>query len=329
MRNVLIQEILQEYDAYRDYSRRLLEEKRRELFARIPELEEIENKINALMLEQARKVLQQPDQAEAIIADTDKKLLSLKVRERELLQTHGYSPEELEPQYRCPKCKDTGFVGEPVREKCSCLTQQLLHRAYKLSNIHELESQNFDTYDPNVFPDEALPGRKISQRAYMEKIKERCVRFAGDFPATEKLNMVFSGKTGLGKTFLANCIAKAVLDRGFTVLRLTSYKLFDVLLRYHTDIMRNDEGRVDYLFQVDLLIIDDLGTEPTLNNVSMEYLFTIINERIQQRKHTLISTNLSPKELALRYTDRIFSRILDTSNTSIIRFIGRDIRLSK
>lgn len=141
--------------------------------------------------------------------------------------------------------------------------------------------------------------------------------------------MLFTGNTGLGKTFLSNCIAKEILDMGKTVLYQTSPIMLDNILDYRF-------GKTDYtelydnIINVDLLIIDDLGAE-SLNSFKLSELFNIINARLlAQNKHvtkTIISTNLNMNNLMDTYSERIFSRLASYYN--VCRFFGEDIRINK
>ena len=80
------------------------------------------------------------------------------------------------------------------------------------------------------------------------------------------------------------------------------------------------------IFDCDLLIIDDLGTEVP-NSFTKSQLFLCVNERILRRKSTIISTNLNFEQLAELYSERTFSRI--SSNYSFIKLFGDDIRIKK
>ena len=148
------------------------------------------------------------------------------------------------------------------------------------------------------------------------------------YPQNERKSLLFTGKTGLGKTFLLNCLAKALLDKGSTVLKITSYNLFEHLFK--SVLGRSGEDSLilkDLIFNVDTLIIDDLGTETRRNNFTAEELFNILNERYLKQRHTFLSTNLSLADLREFYSDRVTSRLFDTQNTMILRFQGQDIRL--
>jgi len=327
MKESIIREILQEYDLIQREEEQALQKRRAEVADKIPEIVSIHHMIIEKMAQYSRKIIQNPTQHSASINCLQKEIADLKAKEIELLIENGYPADYLEMRYRCSRCKDTGFVGFPVREKCSCLMQKLIARTYQLSNIHELEYQNFDTFDSSIFPDTVEPSEKMSQRQYMEELKARLEQYVSQFPDNDRKIILFTGKTGLGKTFLLNCMAKAILDKGYTVIRISAYKLFDQLFHSAITDQQEYEQLQNQLFDVDALIIDDLGTETRRNNFTSEDLFNIINERSTLAKHTFLSTNLGLGDLRKRYSDRITSRLFDTSNTILIRFKGQDVRL--
>ncbi len=195
-----------------------------------------------------------------------------------------------------------------------------------------LEKENFDNFDSSLYSDEineAKYNAKISPRKNIENIKEIAVNFINNFDNTEEKNLLFLGNTGLGKTFLSNCIAKEVLNMGKTVLYQTAPIMLDNILDYRF-------GKSDYtelydnIINVDLLIIDDLGAE-SLNSFKLSELFNIINARLlSQNNHitkTIISTNLNMNNLMDTYGERIFSRLASYYN--VCRFFGEDIRINK
>ena len=185
----------------------------------------------------------------------------MREKEEKLLLDHGFPIDYLLPRYRCPICKDTGYVGDMIKERCKCLNQRILIDTYHLSDMQDLNTQNFDTFDANIFPNICPEGSKITQREYMLNLKDLLLNYVDIFPNNEKKTILFTGKTGLGKTFMLNCVAKAIMDKGYTVMRITSYKLFDRL--FYSSLKDKDESMtlLTYLFDVDVLIIDDLGTE--------------------------------------------------------------------
>ncbi|NLI60302.1 MAG: ATP-binding protein [Clostridiales bacterium] len=327
MSEVFLREILQEYDAIQREESRSLHQRRQEIFNKIPELAKIDRDMVELMARQSREIILNPNDSSTVIDQLQKEIAQLKTRKIELLDENGYPRDYLEMRYRCSQCEDTGYVGYPIKEKCGCLIQRLLEKSYQLSNIQDLDFENFSTFDPMVFSDELLENSKLSQRQYMVQLRDRLIDYVSKFPDNHRKTILFTGKTGLGKTFLLNCMAKSIMDQGYTVIRISAYKLFDQLFYSSISDKNNYEGLQRQLFEVDALIIDDLGTETRRNNYTSEDLFNIINERTLQRSHTFLSTNLSLSDLRQRYSDRITSRLFDVSNTMLVRFRGSDIRL--
>ena len=327
MSEVFLREILQEYDAIQREESRSLHQRRQEIFNKIPELAKIDRDMVELMARQSREIILNPNDSSTVIDQLQKEIAQLKTRKIELLDENGYPRDYLEMRYRCSQCEDTGYVGYPIKEKCGCLLQRLLEKSYQLSNIQDLDFENFSTFDPMVFSDELLENSKLSQRQYMVQLRDRLIDYVSKFPDNHRKTILFTGNTGLGKTFLLNCMAKSIMDQGYTVIRISAYKLFDQLFYSSISDKNNYEGLQRQLFEVDALIIDDLGTETRRNNYTSEDLFNIINERTLQRSHTFLSTNLSLSDLRQRYSDRITSRLFDVSNTMLVRFRGSDIRL--
>ena len=136
---------------------------------------------------------------------------------------------------------------------------------------------------------------------------------------------MFYGDTGLGKTFMCNCIAKSLLDKGHLVIYQTAFKMFEIIEDYKFKNADSHISKENYenLFDCDLLIIDDLGTELT-NSFTNSELFNILNTRLLSGKKTIISTNLSPMQLGSNYAQRIFSRLFD--RFKMVKFIGKDLR---
>ena len=141
-------------------------------------------------------------------------------------------------------------------------------------------------------------------------------------------NVVMCGASGTGKTYLAKCIAKQLVLRGYTTLFASSFDLNNMFLEEHLS-SAEQKGSLQNLIDLDCLIIDDLGTEPMRKNVTKEYLLLLLNERLSKDKATIITTNLSPEQVLLRYDERIFSRIFNKRNTLILQFNGKNNRLKK
>ncbi len=254
------------------------------------------------------------------------RLSALEAQKTQLLTDAGYPKDYLSLHYTCPDCQDTGFING---KKCHCFKQAMVDLLYHQSGIHEiLQRDNFDSFDLSLYPTVKDRRLGISPRENMASILDTCKEFINQFDAHSR-NLLLYGDTGVGKTFLAGCIAKELLDTYHTVIYLTAFQLVDILQNntFGSD-ETDDTGSTmfDYILDCDLLIIDDLGTE--LNNSFVtSQLFLCVNERIQSAKSTIISTNLSLDALQQEYSERVFSRLV--SNYDIMLMIGDDIRIKK
>lgn len=249
-------------------------------------------------------------------------LRALMVRRGALLKAAGLPEDYLEMQYRCPDCQDTGYVGETVKTRCACFIKRLNEERFGADDAEILKKQSFETFDLDVFPAAVPPGCNLPQRVYMRQLLETCKGYVEAFPDNEKPNLLFYGHTGLGKTFLLNCIAGALLARSVPVLRFTAYRLGELFLQKHT----GGEENLSILYDAAVLICDDLGNEPLYNNVTIEYFVHLFNERLTRGRHTLVATNLSPQNIRERYGERMVSRLLDSASTLRFHLRGQDIR---
>ncbi len=245
----------------------------------------------------------------------------------DLLMSHGYPKDYLDPIYTCPDCQDTGYTGD---QKCHCFQKRIIEYLYQQSNLADiLDRENFQTFQKDFYPDDYKdPALNLTPRENADYIYQKALDFCDHFDSHAD-NFIFYGPTGLGKSFLTHCIAKSVLDQTKTVIYLTSTHLFDILEKYKFDSSTSNEEKeegLSFLNQCDLLIIDDLGTE-LKNNFTTSELYVLIDARLRGKKSTIISTNLNIEELKEQYSERIFSRI--ASYYTLIKFIGDDIRLLK
>ncbi len=325
MRDQAIRELMTEYDAQRVRNR--AEEQRRlaEVGEKTPEIVEALQRREALLMGEMRNAFLHPANAERISEALQGRMESLHAQVRRVLAAHGYPPDYLEPVYTCPLCQDKGEVGEPLHRWCTCFQQRLIQKMCSDEGMAALRVENFEAFDESRFPDEPLPSRPVTQRAHMRNMRDICERYADEFPCNEQRNLLFCGTSGLGKSFLMNCIAQRVLSRGFSVARITAPKLIEHMRRYHY----NGEYAelVEQWTNAPLLLLDDLGAEPMIENVTINYLLNLLNDRMVARRHTVVSTNFTPQELLHAYTERLASRLLDTSSTRMLRFEGRDLRL--
>ena len=313
--------IFRNYEQKQIRSRDMLDKRRQTVYRQIPELEEIHNSISLLSVNQARKLLNGDERA---LAELKSQLKILTNRKTALLTSAGFPADYLEPVYECSDCKDTGYIGN---QKCHCFQKAIIDLLYTQSNLKDiLKRENFDTFSLSYYSDnyiDPVTGRSslaIMKNAYLTA-REFVDTFADDFR-----NLFFYGDTGIGKTFLSNCIAKELIDKSFSVIYLTSQDFFDTMAKGKFEKDDSAEEMCEHIFDCDLLIIDDLGTEFT-NSFTVSQLFLCLNERLLRRKSTIISTNLSLESLVEIYSERTFSRI--TSNYTILKLTGDDIRIKK
>ncbi len=304
----------------------LMEEKRRRAEAeeKSPAVAELLAKRQRLFFSGMRGAFAAPDKAKVISENMQTEMERINAELRTALTAYGFAPDYLQPVYRCKECRDTGYVGEPVHEQCACLKRAVMNRLYQSEGLQGLEKENFSVFDESIFPDVPIEGRKSTQRGYINKIRKRCEEYANSFEAGEGSGLLLCGKSGLGKTFLMNCVAQRVLERGYSVVVISAYKLIEAMRRYQF----GDDGleQVQDLLSCDLLCIDDLGSEPMLRGVTISALYHIINERRNANKAIVVTTNCVTQELYEKYDDRIAARLCDMGRMQIFEFIGVDVR---
>lgn len=303
---------------------RILEQSRREeVYAAIPRIAEIDQLIAASSIDAVRSRLKNGTDTISSIKEQNQVLIAEKT---DLLKSHHYPADYLKPIYTCAICKDTGRTGTGY---CSCFKQAAISLLYRQSTLEQvLQVENFDHFDLGFYPKEQDGFHPYTPYENMRNILNKTKSFIKAFDK-EGGNLLFYGETGLGKTYLSNCIAKALLDTGHTVLYQSSIHLFeevcaDVIMNKGQNLHSQETYR--YLYSCDLLIIDDLGTEFTNSFVSSE-LYDIVNTRMREGRSTVISTNLNLQELTDRYSDRTTTRIF--AEYKVYNFFGENIRLAK
>ncbi|KMT21863.1 ATP-binding protein [Clostridium cylindrosporum] len=317
-----ITEILEEYESLRLRNENLQRQRIEEVYTRLPVIRDIDSKISSIGFEIASSIFKLSKEgidAEEFISNKRKEIESLKQEKAVILTENGFAHDYMDINYKCSKCKDTGYVDA---KKCNCFKQKLINLYYKQSNLtNVLQRENFTTFKMDYYSTVKSETYGVSPRDNIMEISARCVDFCETFD-NNNTNLLFTGSTGLGKTFLCNCIAMEVLKKGKSVVYNTSSTLIDNIrnIKYSD----TDKSKLDYTLNCDLLIIDDLGTE-NITQSSQSEIFNIINERILRRKKTIISTNLSLDELQVKYHQRIVSRIF--GNFDIFEFFGQDIRI--
>ncbi|CDF59001.1 ATP-binding protein [Thermobrachium celere] len=323
MKNKYISEILNEYEKLRENAK--LEQSKRieEIYEKIPRIKDIDKEISQIGFRIATSVVSKDiDNIEEYINTQKEKITDLKIEKTELLSRYGYPIDYMEIKYKCKKCKDTGYINNKY---CSCFRQKLINKYYQQSNLNEiLRTENFDTFNFEYYSSRPYENEELSPRDNIERIYAYAVNYTKNF---DKINesLFFYGSSGLGKTFLSNCIAKELLDKGKVVIYQTAANLMDIIRRCRFE-ENSNYNELNELLECDFLIIDDLGTEP-VTPYSYSELFNIINTRILNKKKMLISTNFQLNDIIQNYPERITSRIL--GHFTLFKFYGEDIRIQK
>lgn len=320
----IIENLMIDYNRKRLKAARNADLKRDRLYAEIPRLEEIEREIQLMSIKISKLLLSGLENLDEQVKNLKTEIENLKTERKEIYIKYNIPENFLEPDYECKKCNDTGYNSDGKR--CGCLNKQIINNLYTMSNmVHMLKKENFNTFDINVFNNAAYENEKLTPRQNMYYILDISEDFCYNFHDSN-MNLLFYGGTGLGKTFMCNCIAKALIDRGISVLYQTAFSLFETVEIHKFNMQtETEENKLNYnmIFDCDLLIVDDLGTELN-NSFTNSELFNIINERLITEKKTIISTNLSLEKLAQTYSDRIMSRVLN--NFALLKFYGKDLR---
>lgn len=319
--NTQYDEIIRQYNARQLKNQHIVEKRKQEVYSKNARLKEIDDTISSASVAQAKKLLEGDLGA---LSDLKKQIASLHEEKAALLQALGYSEDYFIPPYQCPDCKDTGYIGN---ERCHCFKQAAIDLVYTQSNIKNiLSEENFNHFSYEYFSDDQTdPSTGLSALALIQRAEKESHHFIDTFDSSFE-NLFFYGDTGVGKTFLSNCIAKELLDLGHSVIYFTAFQLFDIFAK---NVFDKDTDAVlahQNIFDCDLLIIDDLGTEMS-NSFTTSQFFLCLNERLLRKKSTIISTNLSMNQLADIYSERTFSRVF--SNYTMIKLYGDDIRIKK
>ena len=277
----------------------------------IPGFKELSDSISSLSIEEAKLLMQGDLQAKERLKNAIQKTID---RKEQLLLKAGLPADYLDVPYECEDCKDTGYIHG---EKCHCLQQLTLSLLYDQSNLKEY----LDNTDFSLVSDRYYQGKDLE---HFNDSYKKVLCFVKNFHYDYQ-NLYFYGTVGSGKSFLSGCIAKKLLEEGHSVIYFSAAALFDFFYKYAFDYKNRESSEDVYqdIYNCDLLIIDDLGSEIT-NNFINSKLFTCLNERYLRKKSIIISTNLSLKELRKRYSERIFSRI--SGNFTFCHMTGPDIR---
>jgi DNA replication protein DnaC len=330
--------ITRQYEQIRRDNKLLMQQRRDEIDRLYPRISEIEETVAQKRFELIKKRIRRDADSDALTRELKDETRRLFAERDAILADAGYPTDYLDEIYTCPVCEDTGYVDG---HRCDCFNKKLIDNLYQQSNLKNILSrENFDTFNTGYYDREPVKGRQFTPyenicsvldklHLYVERFEEH---FAEPSPSDKKAksikpNLLFYGETGLGKTFLTNCVAKELLDRGHSVLYLSANDLFENLIGKY--VMNNAvelEDLYKLVYNCELLIIDDLGTELT-NNFVRSQLFEVINQRSLSGVSTVISTNLDMEHLNESYSQRVVSRLIESY--TIFNIYGKNIRYEK
>ena len=316
-RDEALKKLTEEYALKREKALNEAEQREKQIRNTCPEIAELLIRRAALPAESLKRIMTNRNNAQEI--SEQMRIQGLKLNEdiREGLKRRGYAPDFLAVHYTCGRCRDTGYLDGVPAKMCQCLEKNI---SRLISGI-DADTPVFESFDEASLPlAEVAPG--VTQRQWMSGVKQLCLEFADTFPNPEKQNLMLTGEAGLGKSFMLNCIANRVSARGYEAKLINAYTLNETMRSRHFH-QEEEMSEFDSLVSCPLLLIDDLGTEPMLRNITMEYLFILINER--QSKNTVIATNMTPVQIKDRYGERIMSRLC-ANNWQHIRLMGKDLR---
>jgi len=233
-----------------------------------------------------------------------------------ILTKMNLSLTDFEPKYSCKKCSDTGYVG---KDFCECyyrrLNKELVNNVgMNVDNSHTFESADFEIFDD-----------KDKIKKTYEKIENWCDKIE----KSDYKNLLISGSTGVGKTYLVECVCNKLIKKEMFVCFYSAFALNNLFLKFHTTFDDSKSTLLDSVLNCDILIIDDLGSEPKFKNVTEEYFYLISNERLAKNKCTIITTNLLPDEILEKYGERVFSRLCNKRNSVLLRMENKDLRLQR
>lgn len=315
-----------------EFARRELEQRRsrskilqaqrvEEISVKIPQVMDVRKELSMTSVRLSKMILSHQTGLSDGLEQLKESNLRLQAREKELLRNGGYPDDYLELRHTCPRCQDTGFVeGKP----CACFQELVRQYAMReLNAVSSMELCSFDTFRLEYYSDRKDPVSEVVPRENMAKILDFCKLYAKAF-TLEARSLFFTGSTGLGKTHLSLAIAREVAEKGYNVAYGSASDFLRAIEDEHFGRVENRQT-MDGLLEADLLIFDDLGAEFS-TSFSAAAIYNLINTRSVRRKPTIISSNLTSKELGEKYSQRVVSRLYQFV---YLRFVGKDIRQVK
>lgn len=324
MKNSFHEKIMLEYEKIREQNYVARLKFKKQVYFHFPRVEEIDEELNTVALDSCREILKSAISPDKVVEEMKKKVEGLVVERERILKEAGLPQNCLDETYCCDLCKDTGWSNG---EKCQCYKKKLQKLILESSNIKPNRMHNFEKFDIELYSDKVDKEYGISPRENAKNILQTTKKYANLKDGSSRQLLLYGG-TGLGKTFTSECIAKEFIKKDMSVYYTSAPKLFTLFEEYKfgRDTSENTKQVLEYIANVDLLIIDDLGTE-FRTQYTDSILFDLINSAINENRYMIISTNLDTTQIANTYSDRIASRFVGNFDT--ILFLGDDIRLNK
>lgn len=287
-------------------------ERLEERYAAHPRLKEIED---ALRLARVSAITDGFLSGEAQTSGDNDKLAAERAA---YLQKAGLEP--LEQEAYCALCADTGHAGNTP---CDCVkTFYIPLQRAALSREIDLEAQNFQRFEIGRFQDERPESGQYTPRDLMTEARDIAKEYCDAF-GTHRRNLLISGGVGTGKTFLSACVLRAVTDRAFWAEYVTAIRFLQWAEAEQFGRVYPDERGFRRFARCDLLVLDDLGTE-YLSPFAQTAYYDLINTRLQQRRCTVITTNLTGEGLEERYLPQTASRL--KGEYELLYLMGEDLR---
>ena len=291
------------------------------IYEKLPRVRQIDIELRKSMVLATQAVFAGGEDAQAAMEEVKKANLALQAERKSLIDS-AFGENYLDESPVCNRCGGVGYVGTQM---CFCLQELCRQEQKKELTLLRCAEHDFSDFRLDMYPERPIPGGKVTMRAIMQKTFQDCRAYAENFDNSSP-SLLFSGDTGLGKTFLSACIARKIADKGYSVVYESAVHLFEKLekAKFSGDEIAAKES--EKYTACDLLIVDDLGTEMGGQFVTTA-LYTLINDRILGGKPTIISTNLTKEEMDKRYSPQILSRL--RGNYRRVAFVGDDIRILK
>ncbi len=293
-----------------------------EMYEKLPQIIDIRKELALTSVKLSKLIISKQKDISSGIEEIKTANIALQDMEKKLLKTNGYPEDYLEVKHICGICNDTGYVEN---KRCKCLETVIKNvNIDKINSTSALKLSDFSDFKLRYYSKEKDEESNTVPFELMSDIYDFCIKYADKFNENSK-GIFMAGGTGLGKTHLSLSIAKRVIEKGYMVAYGSTQDFLRTIEAEHFGKVEND-NTLETLLDVDLLILDDLGTE-FISQFNLSVIYNLVNTRCNRNKATIINTNLSVEELEERYSERLVSRFL--SLFTFMRFVGKDIRQIK